>query len=191
MIQLIIPYLITQIESLELFRNIIGLAEIITKGEDSYPAQYCGKGNYKNVLDIDYKNGLIYFRKTGSVTIDPSDNNSIGSENDLKITIPLRAVFAIKKNTVKGLDDSFIDDKMCLNLIKVITDNNVRSLKQSLKVSTVGFIVQNWNTSREQVWSEEFKNIPMEMDFEYVYASIDFNVNIEGSKECFTEYNCE
>ncbi len=191
MIEFIIPYLNTQIDSLGLFKNIIGLAEIITEEEETkYPAQYCSKGNFKKVLDIDYKNGLIYFRKTGSVTIDPSDNNSVGSENELKITIPLKAVFAIKKNTIKGLDDAFIDEKMCLNIVKVISNNNVKSLRQSLLASNVSFVVQNWNTNRDQVWAEEFKGIPMAIDFDYVYASVDFNVTIDGSVECFNDYTC-
>ena len=191
MIDLITAYLTEKVATLELFKKIVPLAEIITKeDETAFPAQYCGKGEYKDILDFDRNNGLIYFRKNGSISSDTSDNNSVGSENGIKLTIPFKTVFAIRKDIIKGLDNAFIDDKMCLNLIAILTDNNIKSLKKSLKAEGVSIVIQTWNTDRIKVWEEEYKKIPMEMPFEYVYASIDFNVVIEGSVNCFTLYNC-
>ncbi len=191
MIDLITTYLSEKITSLGLFKKIIPLVEIIfDEAEKSFPAQYCGKGEYKHVSDFDRNNGLIYFRKNGNVSSDNSDTNSIGSENEIKITVPIKAVFAIRKDTIKALDNSYVDDKMSLNIIATLTSNNIKSLRQSLKVSNVSIVVQNWNTDRVKVWEDEYKNIPMEMPFEYVYASVDFNVVIEGATECFDLYKC-
>src|SRR3990167_8488119 len=189
MIETLIALINTYIEELDLFNQRLGLCEIIEeKGSEadiSFPAIYCGKDEYKRIEDYDLKKGIVYHRKTGKVTIDPQDDSSVtGCENNIKITVPMRAVAIIKKSSTDEDDNNYIDDKIASNLIVKITRVIPKATQLLLKAHTSYVEVTSYNTNRYEVWDEEHKNIEMEMDFKYVYMAIDYNIIIEGSTDC-------
>lgn len=195
MIETLIDLINDNIEDLNLFKERLGLCEIIEKEEgdktEAFPAKYCGRDEYQRIEEFDLEKGIIYHRKTSRVTIDPRDEDSTtGCENNIRITYPMRAVAIIKKNATGEDDDNYIDDKIASNLIIKITSVVPKATKLLLKANDAYIEITSYNTNRNEVWSEEHKNIKMEMDFDYVYMAIDYNMVIEGSTSCFTLYEC-
>ena len=61
MIEALIDYIDSRIDSLGHFKEFKGLCELINKTDkdntQSFPAKYCSKGEYKQVSDFDFKKG--------------------------------------------------------------------------------------------------------------------------------------
>lgn len=195
MIQVLILYINTLIVSLDVFEEITGLCEIIEKDQNgttiSFPAQYCDNGEYKAVEDYDISKGVVYHRLTGNVTEDEIESTT-GCETNIKKTYPIRTVGVIKKDILKRKNDNnYIDDKIAGNIANSIAHSSVKSLMSSLKAEDISISVSKYSTNRYEIWNEEHKNIPMGLDFEYVYFSVDYSIIVEGSTACFDIYGCD
>jgi len=184
MLEVILAHINTQIETLEHFKTLKSLCEIIKKEDISFPAEYCTKDEYKQI-ELD---SVVYHRLTGEVT-----QSEIEDEEACAIqvtrTYPLRVVFTIPKN-ILNTDNNFIDLKIAENIVKVIGLKNSKTLNSSLKTDVVSVIVKSYSIDREKIWSEEYNNLPMTVDYKLIYGAIEYDVVIQGTQSCFNTYEC-
>lgn len=186
MIELIIPYINSRIETLKLFNKRFELCEIITKAEVSFPAEFC-MGEYKQVSDFDKNQGTIYHRLIDNISSQEiEDESSIGCDPFIERIYPIRTVGAIKRIGKTAYEDSMIAEYIA-NAISFI---NNKSLRQQLKVDSIGVEVKNISTERNKIWVDEYKGIEMAMDYQYIYLAIDYNIKITGNVSCFSTDLC-
>lgn len=170
------------------FNRFYEYAELLDRGETTYPQVYTGKGQYKAIYDFDVS-GSGYIRKTGSSYSDHvtdsnfrvmgcSDTNPL-----LELTVPLRLVAVVPKSKLS--DNSFSDDKLVFDLMGYI------SKKQPAiqDVSSVMGKVSSWNTDRSRVWSDEVRGIEKTLDLNLSVIAIDFTLTFRASLNCI-QTNC-
>lgn len=189
MIDELITHVNNQIATLDLFNSRKGLCEIIQKDDTSFPAQYCGNDEYKNVDDFDFEKGLTYHRKTSGVTTETIPE-TVGCESNIRVTYPMRVVAIVRKDSLSENDDAYINDKIASNLFNVINGEGTKALKLSIKAEEVFFQVRGYETDRYKIWDEEHKNIPMTLDFSYAYIAVDYSIIVEGSTSCLELFTC-
>jgi hypothetical protein len=195
MIETIIEYINNRIETLDTFQEIRGLCELIEKDNEGkamvFPAEYCRDGEYKSVEDFDLKNGVIYHRLTGKPTEERVES-TVGCETNIRRTYPLRVVGVVSKRVLeKKNDNSFIDDKLASNVSNTISKASVKALAVALQAEDVEIATTSYNTNRYDLWNEEHKNINEVIDFDQIYFAVDYNVIVEGSRDCFHIFDCD
>lgn len=170
----------------EYFNRFYEYAELLDRGETSYPQVYEGKGQYKAIYDFDV-NGSGYIRKTGSAYSDHvTDVRVMGCSDSnpfIELVIPLRLVAVVPKSKLS--DNSFSDDKLVFDLMGYI------SKKQPAiqDVQSVHGKVGSWNTDRSRVWSDEVRGIEKVLDLNLSVIAIDFTLTFRASLNCI-QTNC-
>jgi hypothetical protein len=195
MIETIIEYINNRIETLDSFKEIRGLCEIIQKEVDgkqsSFPAEYCRNGEYTRVEDYDLEKGIIYHRLTGKPTEERVES-TVGCETNIRRTYPLRVVGMVSKAILKKKNDnSYIDDKLASNVSNTISKASVKNLAVALQAEDVEISAGSYTTNRYELWEEEHKNIEDTIAFEYCYFAVDYSVIVEGSRDCFHIFDCD
>lgn len=186
MLNTIIVTINTRISTLNLFEQVYGLCNQITKEDKKFPAQYCN-GEYKQVSDFDLHKGIVYHRQTGAISLDQIEEESI-SDNDpfYQRTFPLRVVAVIKKSLLPIENDAYMESRVAQDFLSVLAQANTKALRQGLGVDGVTFEVENIITDREEIFKDEYSGF--EKDFfryEFLYIAIDYNVLVSGSISCF------
>lgn len=183
MLRQIIKYLDDELLSLGFHEKVHGLAEMVEREDQIYPAIYKGNGEYSEVTDFDQFNGSAYWRLIGSVATDEDYNENISNRKYLTITYPLRLVSVIpRKNLIK--DDTFGDDEIVQAILSKIA-GRYSSLKTQLKARRVEGVVNRWNINRNEVQSEEITGQTTRIGFEYSIVSIDISIIVQVNENCF------
>jgi hypothetical protein len=65
-----------------------------------------------------------------------------------------------------------------------------KALRQALSADQIRVSVRNINVLRDSVFSLEYKNLPMNIDYEYAYLSIDYVISISGNLSCYQTQGC-
>lgn len=195
MLELIIAHINNQLITLNSFQKFLGLCEKITdtKGETkSFPAEYCTKDNYKPI-DIDYQKGLVYHRLIGAITNEDSEEDAVSACDVLQtITYPMRLIASVPKTILDLVNDNqFIEDKIAQNIQNALTTVNSSTLATSLKADSVMISVTTRNLDRYSVWADEYTNIPMAANFDVIYISVDYEIEITGTNTCFENEGCD
>lgn len=170
------------------FNRFYDVAEQLVRGDQKYPQVYTGNGQYQNIFDLDV-NGTGYFRKTGSVRFGlVSSSNSVTSCPDsnplIDISFPMRCVAIVPKKKLS--DNSYSDDMLAFELIATIG----RRQTAIANVQSVSGYVDSYKTDRDEIWHEEVKNIPRQLDLTLSVIAIDFNLNMRASLDCLPQ-NCD
>jgi hypothetical protein len=161
--------------------------ELIKNGEVTYPAQYVGGGNYEQVMNND-TNGNSYLRKNGDVSFsDPTGLagkkvKACGSSSFVKITIPLRLVMIVLKSKLG--DNAFSDDKLALDMNNYLSSAVTTTI---FGVQSLSYNVTGHDTDSISIWSQEVKGMEYQMNFNYSYVAINFNVEAIVNPSCLTE----
>lgn len=162
-------------------------AEMKTVGEDRFPAQYIGAGNYESVFDKDV-NGHSYLRKTGSVSMGnaPSKNNikmtSCGDATNMLVRFPLRLVLTVPKE--KTGDDAFSDDALAMEVISMLSaDIDI----PEIQAIDIDYTLNGYNTDSVAVWNSEVSGPRHQMNFNLSYISVDFTAEITINPACLID----
>lgn len=158
--------------------------EIIRVGDVSYPAQYVSGGNYEQVFNNDV-NGNSYLRRNGKMRMAtaPAPYNkkyrSCGDNPFALITVPFRLVMVVPKD--KLADDAFSDDRLATDIIALISGAS--------SINVVGVIdpsyeVEGYDTDSLSIWNEEVKGQQYQMNFQYSYVAINFNLTAIANPAC-------
>ena len=190
MLEVLICYINERLEALKIFKTINSLCELIKDGEQTYPAHYCGKDEYKNILDIDSTKGLIYHRINGNVTRTEIDKAISGCDVQIRQVYPIRIVAMVPKNILNS-DNEYIDVKICENIMNAITLKNSKQINSLLKTDVVTIKIKDFNVNRDNIISQEFANVEkMHIDYRYAVCAIDIDIEIEASQSCFNYWHC-
>ena len=191
MLEIIIPYINTRIESLDMFQNLFGLCEIITKDGKSFPAEYCN-GEYKQVSDFDLEKGVIYHRLIDQIDTQEAEEETTVSCDPFYIkTFPLRTVACINKKFLKAIgDNAYLETKIAQNIANTIVGTNNKNLRIDLMADSISIETNSIITNKEDLFSEEYKGIDNFIRYEYLYIAIDYSVIVTGNVSCFQLYDC-
>jgi hypothetical protein len=192
MLEIIVPYINTQIDSLNMFDTRYGLCDFIAKDGKTFPAEYCN-GEYKPVTDFDLHKGLVYHRLIGDISKEEvEEENSNGCNPFYETTFPLRTVACIKKEHIKGIgNDAYLENKIAQNISNVIAGNNNKALRILLRCDGVEFIIEGIKTNRDEIFDEEYSGYDQSfMRYEFLYIAIDYSVKATGNVSCFENYDC-
>jgi hypothetical protein len=185
MIDQVITYLNTQIESADLYTRFYGLCEKITKDGKMFPAEF-RYGQYNQVSDFD-KGGTVYHRLIGDVDVNESDEeNPVGCDPFHEKTYPMRLVAVVKKRNTAYTDINLSND-----LSNTIVFSNNKTLRTALSADNVSVEVTGISTDREKIFKEEYEGMEMFFDYEYSIIAIDYNIKITGNVSCFQINGCD
>lgn len=169
------------------FNRFYEYAELVQRGQDSYPQVYLGNGEYKAIYDFDV-NGTGYIRKTGSAYSDHVTDIKIMGCNDfnpiIDLVVPLRLVAAVPKKKLG--DNSFSDDRLVFDLMGYI------SKKQPAidQVNSTFGKVTSYQTDRVRVFYDEVIGVEKMIDLRLSLISIDFTFTFRALLSCI-QTNCQ
>lgn len=186
MIEPIINHINARIESLNQFARIYNLCELVESKGKTYPAEYLGGGEFKDVNDFDFKKGVVYHRKTSDVSQEESEEFNMPRTFYDRI-YSLRTVAVAPREIVE--DSKYAGDKLADNIANVISDKHTASLANSLNALRANIQIDNISTDRKAILQSEYEG-SKEVRYEFVYIAIDYQVLITASKECFKKHKC-
>lgn len=189
MIEVVIDFINVQLDTLDIFITRHGLVEKVTEGDKQYPAEYCSKDEYKQV---NLEDNVVYHRLTGPVTSEEDPSQAVSACDTYQTrTYPLRLVACVRKDILtKKNDDQWIDDKLAANISNVLSVVNNSTLNGLLNADTTMVSLVEYTTDRNIVHGLETTNIDRLPNFDYVYLAMDYEVEIAGSQDCFTNFTC-
>lgn len=192
----IIENITSKIAELEVFETIHGLTHMVEEyvtdketGEITdtvmvYPACYISNGQFMNV-DFDQMKNTCYIRRNGQVTISENEDYEIGCENSQILTQPFKLVCLIYN---QDADDEYRDEKQIANIINSIQEIDNRQICAEMSIDSIRTRNTGWNVNRYEVVRGEFQNVAIEIPFESLIVSVDFEVIMEISKDCWSNF---
>jgi hypothetical protein len=196
MYKYIIENIDSKIDKLGIFETIHGLTHLIEEnvidtetGEVTdtkmiFPACYISGGQFSNI-DFDQMKNSCYIRRNGQITITENEDYEVGCEYSQILTQPFKLVCLLYN---KDDDDEYRDEKQAANLVTSIQEIDNGAICGLMSVDSVRTRCLNINTDRYSVVGSEFQNISIEIPFESLIVSIDFEVIIEMSKDCWSNF---
>jgi hypothetical protein len=188
MLEVILTYINSRIQSLGHFKELKSLCELVKRDDIIAPAEYCTKDEYKEI-DFDYSKGVVYHRLTDRITITEAAGENSACDVYITQTYPMRAVYCVTKEILNS-DNNFIDIKIAENIARIIALKNNKALTGVLKADVVSIKIKSYDIDRERVWNEEHEGIDMAVDYKYTYGAIDYDITVEGTNNCFEINNC-
>ncbi len=187
MIQPILTYLNTRLLTTGYFTQLYELVETKQNPDKGrVPMHYCGKGEWKEVVNFDKHRGTSYWRITGNIPTVENTSTIVSNETLLDISFPLRLVACVH-NSHLSIDDKYRALRLSNDLIKVITDTSY-ILKSSLNARKVEFNVSTQIINPETIISEEMSGQTFtDMRYEYTIVAIDLIAFVEITQECLQE----
>lgn len=186
MIQAIISYMQGKLDVAGIFQKNFGLTELVERENRVFPLLYEGNGKMKMEFQPNKWFGVSYFRKNGNVSFAEGSFPSFKPcEVPVTINVPLKFICSIKKAKLK-CDDNYAGDELAFYIAKLFEDIN--SIRIDLKAKRVTFVVGEYSTDSQKVLDGEFSGMEAIFKPEYVYLSMDIEINVQTTKECMFEY---
>lgn len=184
MLDKIIPKLNAVIS--DYFQQQFELSVQITDGNGKIqPKIYCTKGQLDNI-DLGNKNGVNYWRKTGSVDIDiDTDTSLVGCLDDYTFTYPLVLIGSVPKKKLTK-DDSYSEERMIITIIKNLTSVD---LKSTLKAKNVDVNPGTYETNAVTILNQEYSDVD-NINYNLAYFALNVNVVVQIREDCIPE-ECE
>jgi hypothetical protein len=192
----IIENITSKIAELEVFETIHGLTHMVEEyvtdketGEITdtvmvYPACYISNGQFMNV-DFDQMKNTCYIRRNGQVSISENEDYERGDEYSQILTQPFKLVCLIYN---QDADDEYRDEKQIANIINSIQEIDNRQICAEMSIDSIRTRNTGWNVNRYEVVRGEFQNVAIEIPFESLIVSVDFEVVMEISKDCWSNF---
>lgn len=185
MLNKIIPYIDARLTEFSV-KN--GLAELITNTAEpalTYPAVYIGSNNY---TPVNIEQFGCYHRIASQISTESIDEALFGCTKGVQQVYPMVLIGFLKR---EGSCDQFSTDNQ-VNAIAAKLRQTVftKQIRTELQVFTVEIATTGINTDREQVWRQEYNNIPMKADFNVSYFAIYYNLTIKADSSCMNLLDC-
>lgn len=173
-----------------MFEKLHGLCDIIVQDKKTFPAEYC-KNEYSQI-EFDRYKGVVYHRLTGAVTTREDEAQSTVACDPFYVkTFPLKTIVGIDKKYLKAIgNDSYLENKIANNLVSAIADTNNKQLRIDLKADSISINVNRLSLIRDDIFKEEYSGIDNFIRYEFLYVSIEYDVEVSGSVSCFKLYQC-
>lgn len=186
MLNIILPYIDQYLTE---FAKNYGLAELVTETAEenakTFPAVYLGSGDYQQ---IELEQQISYHRIDGSMNVVPTTDNAIGCSRGLDITYPMVLVGYLNRDY--GCDQSSSDTIANGIAFKLQQIKFPKALRATLKAWSIELNLKSINTRRNDVWNQEYTNVPMQADFNQVYFSISYDLFIKADSSCLNLLDC-
>lgn len=191
MLEVIVPYINSKIEALDMFQKLYGLCETLTSDGKSYPAEYCN--NEYTKVEIDKYKGIVYHRLTGEISTEElPEEETVSCSPFYSRTFPFRSVFIIKKEFLKNIgNDAYLESKIGNTLASNIATSNNKQLRIDLGADSVSIELNNIILNRNEIFESEYSGVDNFFRYEYLYVAIDYSIIITGNVSCIINYNCE
>jgi len=190
MLEVIVPYINSKIEALNMFQKLHGLCETLTADGKSYPAEYC-KNEYKQI-EIDKFKGIVYHRLTGEISTEElPEDETVSCDPFYSRTFPFRSVFIIDKKHLKSIgNDAYLESKIGNTIASNLATSNNKQLRIDLGADSVSIELNNIILNRNEIFESEYSGIDNFFRYEFLYVAIDYSIIVTGSVSCINEYNC-
>lgn len=190
MIKTIIEYNNAKLQLLGYINKVFGLTQRVVKqseaGDKVYPAEYCGNGNFTNVTDFDFAQGLSYWKKTGNVRVSESSQESmIGAKRMVVFTYPMQLIISVPKSKLSN-DDAYSSDRIANSIAKNLNDNN-SALKSQISARKVEINMTDYNDRIEDIFREEMSGTDLKYDYNFDLVAIDFDIIVELNQSCLED----
>lgn len=167
------------------FREAYGLARFVKSGDVTYPALYCGNGEYKNVSDFDMLNGSCYWRKSGAITSSPIDNTStVSSKKMVRLSIPLRLVGVVKRELMTE-DSPYNSDILARSVFAVLNKNLNGNIRQTIGARAIYLDLNSIDDDIRAITKAEFDGLDQEqINDSLVVFAINITIGVEIRQDC-------
>jgi len=186
MLKEIINKLNKDIKALNQFSVLHGLCDIINDGKGGFPAEYCGKDEYKQVSNFDQVRGVIYHRMNGDITREEIEEESLtGCENLILESYPMLLIGCIKMSILK-IDDAYTDLDIAQKISNTITNENIKGLNLGLRQLETN--VELISINRKSILETEYPDneSDVEIPYDFAYFKVEYNIKAKGEITCFT-----
>jgi hypothetical protein len=195
MIKEVIAHANTNVQTLNVFKEIQGLCEYLYQPKVSeeregeimkFPGFYRGKDSLRFVTSYDFRNGCFFHVLNGDTVIEPLESNRANKEF-LRYTTPVKAFGIHRRNVIEDSEVGGI--KLALNVFHQLQEKNINSLRATLNLSSISIEVESYTTTSEQ-FEEVFENVDVPRRSDIVIIGFPYRIVLEGYKECFENYTC-
>lgn len=182
----------TQISGLNLFREVRGLCEYIEKPKAdgelmTFPALYEGNDALKFVTSYDFRNGVCFHVMNGQITNELLDTGLRANNDLIRVTYPLQLIAIHRRSIID--DTNYTPEKLGQNLLHILRDRSINSLRATLDLNRIGVEVGSIDTDKARI-DDVFQNVDIKFKHELMIVVIEYNIILEGYDNCFTQYTC-
>jgi hypothetical protein len=188
MLKGIIDYLNTLISASGYYDSVNGLVVVMRKtGTDpveTYPALYCGGGEFKRVSNFDTERGLCYWRLTGD--IDSGLDTNIATVRPLNTrSYPLRLVCVVMRSQFE--DNAYSEDKMSVAILKAITGYE-KQIRQAIGAASVTITNTSVVVDPDSLVASELLKPELNVRGRMMFLALDFDIEVMYSKQCADDF---
>lgn len=172
MVEDISCHLVNILEATGYYSKVLGLAELLTKDEDTFPVVYEKNGQYQ-AINLDRYNGVSWFRIADVSLGEAEDDQLISCDDVVQIEYPFIIAGAIPRKS----DSPFFIHKLVEDHLGVLVGGHP-DLRTLINAQGLEIILNGYTTNIET----EFEGIELSHKFSYFTLNITVQVNI--SQDC-------
>lgn len=181
----IAEYLKNQIQPLGIFKDVHGLAEIITEtksdgsGTKSFPALYKGKDSLRYITNFDYHNGLGFF-------LCDSETQALGESKRYDSRYINYSATLSFYGIVKRTNES----DLIQTIFSKMRIDNEKAARRAIGVNTISGYVARVVTGAELVLPNIFSGVEIKSVHDLSYIGIEFSVTASYYEKCLMSKCC-
>lgn len=185
MLEGIISYLNAQITSSGYVEKVYGLAQLVDRGEKTFPAVYCD-GDWSDTTDFDKWQGLSYWRLTAATETIEAENPT-GTNTDLQYNYPLRLVLGVKRDHLTKDDSRYNPDKLGWAVQKLFKNKDV-PLKRSIGAKRCSIQFASIDNDIKRIIEAELIGVDRKIPDDYILIAADVVIQVVASQGCIDTF---
>lgn len=181
-LEVVINYLKSKLDALEVFIESHGLCEVHTiKNGMTMPGEFCGEFQ---PINYDFTKSLYFFLENSPVYIRPDMAESIDPNKPYQERIwKIRLICYGKRKDFGG---QYAPEQFAQKLISSLTVNNERDLRLLLKSDAVYINPIGYDKDWEAILKKIYKGVKYAPSYEVdLIIALDLEISIKGQADCF------
>lgn len=183
----ILEHINSNIEALNIIRELHLLCELQENGTQTFPCEYQADGEFKQ-LSLDNAQAETYHRHDGPVSIQNTAIQIAACNSSITKTFPM-IIVGFMKRKVTGRDNAFIPDNVCEVICNAIDQKTAKALTTTLGAITTSVNVKSYSVDTGEIFNKEFKGAD-KLNLDYFMFEIKYEVVVVASQSCFKNW-CE
>jgi len=186
MVETLISYLNGLISALDMFDTLHELTEKVNIDQEvTAPGIYCTGGEYKHPK---YEENILFHMRTEEVEREDTISE-LNCGTDVQENHKMMLVLLYRKGLIK--DDKYESSKVAQNILNIISNETNKTIRNALQLYSWRCNVTDWTDNSKDIWSEIYEEVDYDLPSDYQLIKINYILELKGSKECFTTYNCD
>lgn len=190
MLNKLIPYLDNRLAELSYFGRLYGLAEKIREGKEEkaqeFPAVWSANGNYEQV-ELEQSAGYHRMYSERQFT-ELTGEEVMGCSKAFELTYPMVFVGCLKHSA--GCDTYETDSLANSAANKLYQKDFDKTIRSQVRAISIKVFLKSISTDRDQIWDEEYANVPKAMTFDMIYFAIKYELKIRADSSCLKIIEC-